>query len=53
MEEIGHTDARVEAAERRLKAEGLSKTGEKIVILSGSRVGQPGGTNLLKLHEVR
>lgn len=53
MEEIGHTDARVEAAERRLKAEGLSKTGEKIVILSGSSVGQPGGTNLLKLHEVR
>jgi pyruvate kinase len=53
MEEIGHTDARVEAAERRLKEEGLSKTGEKIVILSGSRVGQPGGTNLLKLHEVR
>ena len=53
MGEIGHTDARVEEAERRLKAEGLSRTGEKIVILSGSRVGQPGGTNLLKLHEVR
>ncbi len=51
--EIKHTDARVEEAERRLKAEGLSRTGEKIVILSGSRVGQPGGTNLLKLHEVR
>ena len=53
MAEIEHTDARVEEAERRLKAEGLSKTGEKIVILSGSRIGQPGGTNLLKLHEVR
>jgi pyruvate kinase len=53
MAGIGHTDARVEEAERRLKAEGLSKTGEKIVILSGSSLGQPGGTNLLKLHEVR
>jgi pyruvate kinase len=53
MEEIKHTDARVEEAERRLKAERLAKTGDKIVILSGTRVGQPGGTNLLKLHEVR
>jgi pyruvate kinase len=53
MAEIEHTDARVKEAERRLKSEGLSKTGEKIVILSGTRVGQPGGTNLLKLHEVQ
>ncbi|HEX5645991.1 MAG TPA: pyruvate kinase [Nitrospira sp.] len=53
MVEIEHTEVRVEEAERRLKAEGLSKTGERIVILSGTRVGQPGGTNLLKLHEVR
>lgn len=53
MAEIEHTDARVEEAERRLKAEGVSKPGDKIVILSGSRIGQPGGTNLLKLHEVQ
>ena len=53
MEEIEHTDARVEEAERRLKAEGLAKRGDRIVILSGTRVGQPGGTNLIKLHEVR
>jgi pyruvate kinase len=50
--QIDQTDDRVDEAERRLKSEGLVKTGEKIVILSGTRVGQPGGTNLIKLHEV-
>jgi pyruvate kinase len=50
--QIEQTDARVEEAERHSKSEGLVKTGEKIVILSGTRVGQPGGTNLIKLHEV-
>lgn len=51
--QIEHTDDRVEEAERKLKAEGLVKGGEKVVILSGTQVGQPGGTNLMKLHEVR
>lgn len=50
--QIEQTDARVDEAERRLKTEGLVKTGERIVILSGTRIGQPGGTNLIKLHEV-
>ncbi len=52
MPQIDQTDERVNEAERRLKAEGLVKTGERIVILSGTRIGQPGGTNLMKLHEV-
>ncbi|HLZ33963.1 MAG TPA: pyruvate kinase [Nitrospira sp.] len=52
MEQIEQTDARVDEAERRLKIEGLVKTGERIVILSGTRIGQPGGTNLIKLQEV-
>jgi pyruvate kinase len=52
MQQIEQTDARVDEAERRLKTEGLVKTGERIVILSGTRIGQPGGTNLIKLHEV-
>ena len=52
FDEIEQTDARVDEAERRLKTEGLVKTGERIVILSGTRIGQPGGTNLIKLHEV-
>lgn len=52
MPQIEQTDARVEEAERRLKTEGLMKTGEKIVILSGTRVGQPSGTNFMKLQRV-
>jgi pyruvate kinase len=52
MPQSEQTDARVGEAERRLKIEGLVKTGERIVILSGTRVGQPGGTNLIKLQEV-
>ena len=52
MPQIEHTDARVAEAERRLKSENLVKSGERIVILSGTRIGEPGGTNLMKLHEV-
>ena len=52
MAQISQTDERVSEAERRLKAEGLVKPGQRIVILSGTRIGQPGGTNLMKLHEV-
>ena len=50
--QIPTTDERVNEAERRLKAEGLVRSGQRIVILSGTRIGQPGGTNLMKLHEV-
>jgi len=50
--QIEQTDARVEEAERLLKSEGLVKPGGKIVILSGTRVGQVGGTNMLKLHKI-
>ncbi len=52
MQQIAQTDERVHEAERRLKAEGLAKTGERIVILSGTSIGKPGGTNLIKLQEV-
>ena len=52
MEQIPTTDERINEGERRLKAEGLVKTGQRLVILSGTRVGHPGGTNLMKLHEV-
>jgi pyruvate kinase len=53
MRQIQQTDERVDEAERRLKEEGLVKKGERIVILSGTRISQPGGTNLMKLHEVQ
>jgi len=52
MRQITQTDERIEEAERRLKTEGLATTGERIVILSGTRIGQPGETNLMKLHKV-
>ena len=52
MRQIAQTDERIDEAERRLKSEGLVKPGERIVILSGTRIGQPGGTNLVKLQEV-
>jgi pyruvate kinase len=52
MRQIEQTDARVSEAEQRLKAEGLVTAGQRIVILSGTRVGHPGGTNLIKLQEV-
>jgi pyruvate kinase len=52
MEQIAQTDERVHEAERRLKAEGLVKPGQRIVFLSGTRIGEPGGTNLMKLHHV-
>jgi pyruvate kinase len=52
MRQIAQTDERIDEAERRLKTEGLATTGQRIVILSGTRIGQPGETNLMKLHTV-
>ena len=52
MRQIAQTDERIDEAERRLKTEGLATTGQRIVILSGTRIGQPGETNLMKLHKV-
>jgi pyruvate kinase len=52
MAQVAKTDEMVQELERRLKAEKLITRGERIVILSGTKVGQPGGTNLMKLHEV-
>jgi pyruvate kinase len=52
MPRIEQTDERVEEIERRLKEEGLAKSGQRLVILSGTIMGQRGGTNVMKLHEV-
>jgi pyruvate kinase len=52
MQQIAQTDERIQEAEQRLKEEKLVKTGQRIVILSGTRIGEPGRTNLMKLHEV-
>ncbi|MEW6544692.1 MAG: pyruvate kinase [Nitrospirota bacterium] len=52
MPRIMQADERVFQVERRLKEERLAAAGDRIVILSGTLVGQPGGTNAMKLHEV-
>jgi pyruvate kinase len=52
MPQLEQTDARMSEAECRIKAEGLVKSGEQIVILSGTTAGLPGGANLVKLQEV-
>src|SRR6185295_564082 len=52
MPQIDGTDERVREAERRLKEVGLLRRGARVVILSGTVIGRPGGTNLMKLHEV-
>jgi pyruvate kinase len=49
---IKQTDERIHEAERRLTGEGLVGSGDRMVILSGGIIGQRGGTNLMKLHEV-
>ena len=52
MPQIPTTDERVHEAERCLKVEGLVRSGQRMVIVSGTRIGQTGGTNLIQLHEV-
>ncbi len=52
MPRIQNPDERVLEVERRLKEEKLADAGQRIVLLSGTVAGQPGGTNVMKLHEV-
>ncbi|MBI4401072.1 MAG: pyruvate kinase [Nitrospirae bacterium] len=52
MPSIAQTDERVREVEHRLKQEKLAAAGDRLVILSGTMAGRPGGTNLMKLHEV-
>ncbi len=52
MPEVEHTDVRLEEAERLLKRQGFIHTAERVVLVSGTSAARPGGTNLIKLHEV-
>jgi pyruvate kinase len=52
MPEVEHTDVRLEEAERLLKMATLVRTGDRVVLVSGTSAARPGGTNLIKLHEV-
>lgn len=46
------TDDRTRQIEEFLKARALVRPGERLVLVSGVVAGQPGGTNMMKLHEV-
>lgn len=52
LERIGEADGQLAHVERVLKQEGWAKAGERIVLLSGTVAGRPGGTNVMKLHEI-
>jgi len=47
-----HTRQVVDRAEEHLKTLGLAGPGDKIVVLSGRPIGQPGATNNLVVHEM-
>jgi len=47
-----HTREILATAERHLKAKGLAKAGDKVVVLSGRPIGQAGATNTLVVHTV-
>jgi pyruvate kinase len=49
---IEKSGERVQAVEQRLRQEGLAASGDRLVILSGTLAGQPGGTNTMKLHQL-
>lgn len=52
MARVQDPDERVRAVEQRLMEETLAKTGDCVVLLSGTVTGQLGGTNAMKLHRI-
>lgn len=52
MPSIENADAQLAEVEHRLKDHKLVHAGSRVVLLSGTVVGRPGGTNVMKLHEV-
>jgi pyruvate kinase len=49
---VRSTDAMLRQANRILLEKGFSRPGDVLVISSGVPIGQPGGTNMLKLHRI-
>lgn len=52
LEPIQDTEAMVRRVEEELLTRGLARTGERIVIVFGAPVGQPGKINSLRLHTI-
>ncbi|MBW2702511.1 MAG: pyruvate kinase [Deltaproteobacteria bacterium] len=49
---VRSTDAMLRQANRTLIERGFVRSGEQLVITSGVPIGQPGSTNMLKLHKI-
>ena len=52
MEPIQETEAMVHRVEEELLARGLARKGDRVVIVYGAPVGQPGKINSLRLHTI-
>ncbi|ALA60978.1 Pyruvate kinase [Nitrospira moscoviensis] len=52
MARVDDSDRQLVEVERSLKTNRLVKTGDRMVLLAGTVAGRPGGTNVMKLHEV-
>jgi pyruvate kinase len=52
VERVTHTDAMYHQVDDILLAEGLAEVGDKVVVISGSPPGVPGGTNDLRVHTI-
>jgi pyruvate kinase len=52
LEPIQETEAMVRRVEEELLARGLGRKGDRIVIVFGAPVGQPGKINSLRLHTI-
>ncbi|MGA9523225.1 MAG: pyruvate kinase [Myxococcaceae bacterium] len=52
LEPIQDTEAMVQRVEEELIAQGLARKGDRVVIVFGAPVGQPGKINSLRLHHI-
>jgi pyruvate kinase len=52
VDRVTHTDAMYQQVDEKLIEHGLAEIGDKVVVISGSPPGIPGGTNDLRVHTI-
>jgi pyruvate kinase len=52
VDRVTHTDAMYQQVDEKLIEAGLAEVGDKVVVISGSPPGLPGGTNDLRVHTI-
>jgi pyruvate kinase len=52
VDRVTHTDAMYRQVDELLMEKGLAEVGDKVVVISGSPPGVPGGTNDLRVHTI-